>query len=127
LPSRWEVTKAVRTLELPAPALMGLSHLKVRWTRVRQDVGQRGLVYYLERGDGAIKIGTTCNYPARRDDLRGRHGPLTLLAWEFGSFDAEYRRHQQFANLRIGPVAEWFRAGPELIAHVLALREVLTS
>jgi hypothetical protein len=80
------------------------------------------MVYYLEREDGAIKIGYTSDYPQRRDNLVQRHGPLLLVGWEIGGYDLEAQRHEQFAHLRIKPIAEWFRPGEDLIDHLLVMR-----
>lgn len=72
------------------------------------------VVYYLQFGP-FIKIGTSRNFAARRQDIPHDR----LVAWEPGSYDVEAVRHQQFAELRHR--GEWFRAEGELLAHVAQL------
>jgi len=103
----------------------GIPHLKIRWTTERYQLGQTGMVYYLERSDGPIKIGYTHNYPQRRDTLVQRYGSLLLIGWEVGASAIEAERHEKFAHLRLKPIAEWFAPGEDLIDHVLMLRAML--
>jgi hypothetical protein len=70
------------------------------------------VVYYL-RTDDRIKIGTSAN-PRQR---LARIWHDDLLAFERGDRALERRRHAQFADARY-PGSEWFRATPELLAHV---------
>ena len=83
------------------------------------------VVYYLERGDGLIKIGCTFNYPRRRSQLLKQHGPLSLVAWEEGDSSLEHTRHTQFDDLRADPIAEWFRPGVSLIDWILNVRALM--
>lgn len=83
------------------------------------DVRKRGIVYYLTRSDGAVKIGTTRSYNSRIRRLRKQHGPLSLIHWEWGSFELEAQRHEQFSDLRIDPTAEWFHLEGDLLDFVL--------
>ncbi len=85
------------------------------------DLAETGVVYYLQRSNGDIKIGTTIRYPDRRTQLGQRHGPLVLAALEPGYFALEAHRHRQFADLRVDPIAEWFRPGDDLIDHILLI------
>ena len=103
----------------------GIPNVRPGWAQDRTRFTTEGLVYYLERMDGAIKIGCTRNFTDRRYTLRRRHGPLNLIAWEFGYYAIEEVRHEQFAALRLDPIAEWFRPESELIDHVLMLRALL--
>lgn len=97
-----------------------LSHIRLRKPHIHN---RDGLVYYMERVDGAVKIGCTRSYQQRRSALVQRHGlPLKLVAWEPGYFDLEERRHQQFSHLRIAAIPEWFRVEEDLYEHILALR-----
>lgn len=111
MPSEWE---------LPGPA--GLAHIRLRWSRYANVFGRTGIVYYLERADGLIKIGYTHSYPRRRQDLFARHSHLRLLAWELGSYHLERLRHSQFDGLRLDPIAEWFALGASLREHIIDLR-----
>lgn len=103
----------------------GIPHIQLPWQAYAARLEREGVVYYLERTDGSIKIGHSCNYPGRRSTLVYRHGPLVLVAWEIGYYDVEAARHEQFAHLRIAPIPEWFEPGDELIDHVLMLRALL--
>lgn len=77
------------------------------------------IVYYLALGN-RVKIGTTTDLPGRMQAIPHEE----LLAFEFGSYDVERARHQQFGHARV--VGEWFdRADPELTAWVTALRATL--
>ena len=104
----------------------GLPHIRGPFTG-RHKLMRYGssIVYYLERADGRIKIGTTSNYPARRKMLIKEHGPLSLLAWEHGGFDQETRRHREFCWDRVSHPAEWFEPSAMLIEHVVSLRAAL--
>ncbi len=73
------------------------------------------VVYYL-RYDDRIKIGTTANPRQRLSAIW--HDDL--LAFERGDRALERRRHEQFAADRF-PRTEWFRASPELTAHIADL------
>lgn len=70
------------------------------------------VVYYIRFRD-RIKIGTSSN-------PRGRLAALwheELLAFERGDRHLERRRHEQFAEHRLGR-SEWFSSHPELTAHI---------
>lgn len=94
-----------------------LPNIPPRWKR--DGLAATGAVYYLQRSSGDIKIGTTVNFASRRTAITKRHGRLALVAIEPGYFELEARRHQQFAHLRINPLAEWFRLGDDLLDHIL--------
>lgn len=83
------------------------------------------VVYYLERADGRIKIGCTGNYSGRRAQLLKQHGALSLVAWEEGDNRLEFARHDQFAELRVNPIAEWFEPGEALIDWILNIRALM--
>lgn len=72
------------------------------------------VVYYLRFAD-RIKIGTSARPRQRLGAIRHDE----LLAFELGGRSLEQQRHRQFSALREG--GEWFRAAPELRAHVAAL------
>lgn len=127
--TRWDVTRAVRASDLPSPSRLvtsGLPHIRLGWTR-DPSLRRTGVVYYLERADGAIKIGCTSNYPQRRQALLRQYGPLSLVAWEAGYSELEKHRHEQFDRLRINPSPnqEWFAVDPELMDHLLMLLAML--
>lgn len=99
----------------------GLPHIKLPWAKNKAMLRWAGVVYYLERADGLIKIGCTQNYPQRRQTLVQRNGPLYLVAWEVGYYGLERQRHEQFAALRQNPAAEWFALDADLYDHMLML------
>lgn len=102
-------------MEVRQPVL--LPNIRPGWRR--NGLARTGIVYYLQRENGDVKIGTTASYFRRRAALGPRHGPLALVAFEAGYFDLEAQRHAQFDHLRIDPVAEWFRLGDDLLDHIL--------
>lgn len=73
-----------------------------------------GAVVYFIRMGNLIKIGHTANL-ARR--VHGLSVTLNqVLATEAGDREREAALHRQFAHLR--EFGEWFRAEPELLAHI---------
>lgn len=81
------------------------------------------VVYYLQREDGAVKIGFSAALEKRIATLEKVHGPLTLLATERGQWMAEQKRHREFHRFRISWEGEWFRPAPELMEHIAILAE----
>ncbi len=73
------------------------------------------VVYYIRFGD-RIKIGYSRNLASRLRALPHDE----LLTVEPGAIGVEKRRHLQFADLWI--IGEWFRADPELLAHIEQLK-----
>jgi hypothetical protein len=88
-----------------------------------ETLGRKGVVYYLRRADGLIKIGTTGDYRKRLGDLTREHGPLSLLAVQQGYAAEEDEMHKRFAHLRV--TGEWFRPAPDLFAWIVHLRLAL--
>lgn len=78
------------------------------------------VIYYLERSDGLVKIGTTRNFRDRYQALTRQFGALTLLAWEPGHFDVEQERHAEFFWDRAD--GEWFALSNDLRDHIVDLR-----
>jgi hypothetical protein len=79
-----------------------------------------GVVYYIRRLDGAIKVGHSADLETRIRDLSRGHGHLVLLATEPGGWDLEQQRHRDFAGSRIG-LREWFRPHDVLLRHIEGL------
>lgn len=73
------------------------------------------VVYFLRFGD-RVKIGTTGNPKQRFAAIRHED----LLALEPGDRRVERRRHEQFADDRLG-TSEWFALSPAIAAHVREL------
>jgi len=77
------------------------------------------VIYFVQRADGAIKIGTTEHYHNRMNELRGKYGPLMLLGLMDGARPQEQQLHKQFADSRvIGDGLEWFYQTDELLAFI---------
>jgi hypothetical protein len=76
----------------------------------------RAVVYYAQRADGMIKIGTTVHFKARMKALTNEHGELEILLTSPGSMDEETEMHDRFADLAIGH--EWFRPGEALLSWI---------
>lgn len=76
------------------------------------------VVYYVQRGDGMIKIGYSGNLKSRLSSLQREHGRLEVLATHRGARDAEVWQHRAFAHLRIHPQREWFRPGDDLLEFI---------
>lgn len=87
-------------------------------TEVPQHFDGRQVVYYLRSGL-YIKIGRTGD--VRRRMYHYQPG-VELVALEPGGYELEQQRHAEFEHLRVGQ-REWFSAGPELVAHVVGIRE----
>lgn len=85
--------------------------------RVQQAVlkDPRALVYYLRFAD-RVKIGTTIALAQRLRSIPHDE----LLALEPGSYDVEFKRHEQFAALRV--TGEWFRYEEPLTTHIENLK-----
>lgn len=75
-----------------------------------------GYIYYVRRGDGAVKIGTTCDVESRMKNLARQHGYLVLLAQHGGTRRTERILHSEFADIRLE--GEWFRYTGDLAIHI---------
>lgn len=80
-----------------------------------------GIVYYLLRSDGMIKIGTTINPKQRIGNLKTAHGYLEVLATHGGGHKEETRRKNHFADLHVG--GEWFRQEVPLLEWIVQVRK----
>lgn len=107
--------------------------LRDRWVRTERRKATRATeenatVYYVHRA-GHIKIGYTTNLAKRMTALaRGGDkrpecvgiGPVELLHHHTGGPTSERQLHEKFASLHAA--GEWFRAAPELLAHIDRLK-----
>lgn len=82
------------------------------------------IVYFVQRADGDIKIGTTARYAMRMRQLMFEHGVLKVLGVIPGNRATEKHMHERFAlqrRQRIGETTgrvfllEWFAPTPELL------------
>jgi hypothetical protein len=64
-------------------------------------------IYFLQRADGLIKIGTTTDFPSRLASLTTSHGMLAVLRIINGSVKRENELHHKFR--RFNEYGEWFR------------------
>jgi len=87
-----------------------------RWRESRRkEAEQHSVVYFVRRGDGAIKIGLTTNLTQRMDAFNHVH-PVTLLGTMPGHREVERSLHARFAAHRLH--GEWFTASPDLLAFI---------
>lgn len=82
---------------------------------------ESSVVYYAQRSDGLIKIGTSRNLEGRLVTLKRDHGPLKLLLTHGGGHKQEHEMHVQFKTLRVE--GEWFTGGLALIEHLARMRK----
>lgn len=76
-------------------------------------------VYFLQRHDGLIKIGTTTDLQQRVAAITKSHGMLTVIRVINGDAKVERKLHHKFSSLH--SFGEWFRGTPELIAAIAEL------
>lgn len=81
---------------------------------------ESSVVYYVQREDGLIKIGTSRTIAKRLVTLKHEHGPLRLLATHGGAHKEEHEAHAKFKTLRAE--GEWFRADLPLLEHIEWIR-----
>lgn len=74
------------------------------------------LVYFLERRDGAIKIGTTRDLNTRLSAIRRDAGDVRVLGTIDGDVETEREFHARFLRFRMD--GEWFAPNPEMLAAI---------
>jgi hypothetical protein len=74
------------------------------------------VVYFVRRGDGAVKVGFSTQFPNRLYMLRIAHGDLKVEAMCPGAQEIELACHHRLASERID--GEWFR-GPQVEAMIV--------
>lgn len=92
--------------------------VEVRLKERAERSGRNGRVYFVQRDDGLVKIGTSRSLTMRLHDLVTEHGPLMFLGARNGGFDTERLEHSRFADVRV--TGEWFQPVDELLAHAAA-------
>lgn len=75
------------------------------------------MIYFVQRANGDIKIGTTIDFDVRLRALTYEHGNLQFLGWIEGGRDEEQSLHTQFSPCRVR--GEWFKACEDLTAYIL--------
>lgn len=76
------------------------------------------MIYFLQRSDGAIKIGTTKQIQKRIATLQSRHGRLEFLGGLPGGYAEEYQIHSQFLAIKLPDEREWFYSDPSLMDFI---------
>lgn len=77
------------------------------------------MIYFLQRADGAVKIGTTNQYHNRLYSLSLEFGNLSLLGLMDGDRAVERQIHQMFPETQIGK-SEWFLESEALSEYIRA-------
>lgn len=83
------------------------------------------IVYYVQRPDAMIKIGTSRNAGSRLGGIGREHGPLILMAFHTGARAEEAAVHRIFKALCIG--GEWFRPELPLLEHIARVRKTMSN
>jgi hypothetical protein len=98
----------------------------VTWShqRERRATQRDRLVYYVQRPDGAIKIGTTWDIAGRMQALRNV-SPVVLLGTHTGGEVAESALHRRFRAIRLD--GEWFSPTDDLLTHIAHVVQVTGS
>ena len=104
-----------------AAAVAGALADRTARARARRESERGRLVYYVQRTDMAIKIGTTWNMRDRLATFRNAT-PVVLLAVHTGGQPAEAALHRKFASERLD--GEWFTPSPRLLEHIAAVNAV---
>lgn len=65
------------------------------------------MIYFVQRADGAIKIGFTDNFQNRLKQLEDQYGALKLLGLMDGGMREERWVHERFSRFRVEK-REWF-------------------
>lgn len=77
------------------------------------------VIYFLQREDKRIKIGTTGKYHQRLSALVAKYGALNLLGYADGGHSEEHALHVRFANYNTGEDGrEWFYPADELMTYI---------
>ena len=89
--------------------------IDARLTQLRS-LGVHGWTYFIQRTDGAIKIGFSMKPKQRIRGIAREFGVLKTLAVVPACLFGEYETHQLFGHLRLD--GEWFRSEPELFYFI---------
>lgn len=75
------------------------------------------IIYFLQRQNGDIKIGTTTDHKTRFVQLAMEHGNLSLLGTMSGSYELEHEIHERFTTQR-RKRSEFFTPCDELLEYI---------
>ena len=81
------------------------------------------IVYYVQRPDGMIKIGTSRAAGSCLGAVARQHGQLVTMAFHTGARAEEAAVHRTFKALHIG--GEWFRPEMALLEHIAKVRKTM--
>jgi hypothetical protein len=81
----------------------------------------KSIVYYVQRKDGAVKVGTSRSAGQRFEQIEKQHGELRFLAYEDGDRKRETFMHDLFADTRLD--GEWFEPSTELVSYIKMIRK----
>ena len=73
-------------------------------------------IYFVQRGDGLIKIGFSSDPRTRLQTLTGEHGVLRSLLLVSGGRAEEREFHDRFSTHRV--TGEWFRTHEEVLDFI---------
>jgi len=73
-------------------------------------------VYFMQRADGMVKIGSSLDVPARQRVLESAAGPLEVLLALPGDRVLETELHERFAEARVH--GEWFNPVSDLLEYI---------
>ena len=74
------------------------------------------VIYFVQRTNGDIKIGTTNRLTPRLSQLKSAHGPITLLGIISGGHVKEKILHWCLSDFRLD--GEWFKSTPKIQAVI---------
>jgi hypothetical protein len=83
------------------------------------------IVYYVQRPDGMIKIGTSRVAGSRLGTIGRQHGRLVTMAFHTGARAEEAAVHRAFKALHIG--GEWHRPELPLLEHIAKVRKTMSN
>ena len=79
-------------------------------------------VYFVERFDGLVKIGTTKNLIRRMKELRRKYGQMEFLGVIEGGYECEQHVHKLFKEARVE--GEWFKRTRTLHTYIREVRQL---
>lgn len=84
----------------------------------------KSIIYFIQRGDGLVKIGTTTSLKQRLAAIRQKNGKLSFLGYIEGGFAREKVLHWCFRSDNV--FGEWFNPTDELMGLIELHAEKVT-